>query len=292
MKNMRKTMMTGLLVAGMLGPAFAQDFRGKAVYESKTDVNMDLQGTDIPEQDRKRMLERMKQDLEKTFILDFTRTTSLYQEEEQLGQPVAERGGMRMAVFTGPGGEGIYYKDVKNLTYCNQVEVFGKIFRIRDSLPDLQWKLDNETRKIGEYTCYKATAIRKVFRPGFSVKPGKGNKREKTADSGKEPVGTEDKEIVITAWYTPEIPVNQGPGEYWGLPGLILEVSTERTSILCSKIILNPQDKEEIVAPKKGKEVSRAEFDEIMHKKMEEMREMHRREGRNRDGGRVFRIGG
>ncbi|RNL85990.1 GLPGLI family protein [Sinomicrobium pectinilyticum] len=289
---MRKTMMTGLLVAGMLGSAFAQDFRGKAVYESKTYVDMDLQGTDIPEQDRKRMLERMKQDLEKTFILDFTRTTSLYQEEEQLGQPIAERGGMRMAVFTGPGGEGIYYKDVKNLTYCNQVEVFGKIFRIKDSLPDLQWKLDNETRKIGEYTCYKATAIRKVSRPGFSVKPGKGNKREKTADSGKEPVGAEDKKIVITAWYTPEIPVNQGPGEYWGLPGLILGVDTERTSILCSKIILNSQDKEEIEAPKKGKEVSRAEFDEIMHKKMEEMREMHRREGRNRDGGRVFRIGG
>ena len=25
------------------------------------------------------------------------------------------------------------------------------------------------------------------------------------------------KEIVVTAWYSPEIPVNQGPENYWGL---------------------------------------------------------------------------
>ena len=33
------------------------------------------------------------------------------------------------------------------------------------------------------------------------------------------------KTIEVTAWYTPEIPINQGPADYWGLPGLILEVN-------------------------------------------------------------------
>ena len=39
------------------------------------------------------------------------------------------------------------------------------------------------------------------------------------------------KEILVTAWYTPQIPVNQGPGEYWGLPGLILEVHDDQNLI-------------------------------------------------------------
>ncbi|MGS2764040.1 GLPGLI family protein [Sinomicrobium sp. M5D2P9] len=290
---MRKIAVTGLLFIGMLCSVSAQDFQGKAIYESKTNVDMDFEGMDMPEEAKKRMMERMKQNLEKTFILDFNRTESLYKEEEQLERPVAERGVMGMAVFAGPGGGGIYYKDVKNSTYCNQVEVFGKIFRVKDSLPGLQWKLENETRKIGEYTCYKAMAIRKVSLSEFSVRPAKRNKREKPADSHEEPSGAADREIVITAWYAPEIPINLGPGEYWGLPGLILEVSTERTTITCSRIVLNLQDKEKIEAPKKGKEVSQSEFDEIMRKKMEEIKEMHRGEGRNRgDGGRVFHIGG
>ncbi len=50
-------------------------------------------------------------------------------------------------------------------------------------------------------------------------------------------------EVTVTAWYTLDIPISQGPGEYWGLPGLILEVSEGRTAILCSKITLNPKEK-------------------------------------------------
>jgi GLPGLI family protein len=30
--------------------------------------------------------------------------------------------------------------------------------------------------------------------------------------------------VVTTAWYTPQIPVSNGPRNYHGLPGLIMEV--------------------------------------------------------------------
>lgn len=46
------------------------------------------------------------------------------------------------------------------------------------------------------------------------------------------------KETVITAWYTPEISESRAPN-YWGLPGLILEVNDGKTVILCSKVVLN-----------------------------------------------------
>lgn len=57
----------------------------------------------------------------------------------------------------------------------------------------------------------------------------------------------------MTAWYTPEIPVNQGPENYWGLPGLILEINDGTTTILCSKIVLNAKEKVEIKPSKKEK---------------------------------------
>ena len=43
------------------------------------------------------------------------------------------------------------------------------------------------------------------------------------------------REITVTAWYTPQIPINQGPGEYWGLPGLILEINADKTTIFVLK---------------------------------------------------------
>ncbi|MBC9794932.1 GLPGLI family protein [Sinomicrobium weinanense] len=282
-------LLSGVFLIGVLSPVVAQDLRGKAIYESKTDLDMDFGGEDIPEQDKKRMAERMKQSLEKTFVLDFNRTASLYKEEEQL-EPPAGGSGMRMMVFGGPGGDGTYYKDVREKLYYNQVEMFGKIFLVRDTLPEQHWKLENETRKIGEYTCYKATTVKKVRRREFGRTRRDG--KEKTKDTMNNTPVEKTKEIVITAWYTPDIPVNQGPGEYWGLPGLILEINADRTTILCSKIVMSSKAEDKIEVPKKGKQVNQAEFDEIMRKKAEEIREMHRGDRRGRKGNRVFRIGG
>ena len=99
------------------------------------------------------------------------------------------------------------------------------------------------------------------------------------------------KEQTITAWYTPEIPVNQGPEGYWGLPGLILEVNDGRTVILCSKVVLNPKEKAAIKPATNGKVVTQKGFDETMMQKMEEMREMNR--GRGGNGGQfIIRSGG
>ena len=86
---------------------------------------------------------------------------------------------------------------------------------------------------------------------------------------------TEVKEVKMTqieAWYAPQIPVRHGPLDYWGLPGLILEVSADNTTMLCSKIVLNPDEIIEFEAPSKGKEVSKNEYQNIITDKMKEFR--------------------
>jgi GLPGLI family protein len=81
----------------------------------------------------------------------------------------------------------------------------------------------------------------------------------------------------VEAWYTPQIPVRHGPSDYWGLPGLILEVSAGDTTMLCTKIILNPAEKIEIKAPRKGDVLAKAEYQDLIQKKMLEFRNNRRR---------------
>lgn len=270
----------------------AQDFQGKAHYESKTSMDMDFGPKDMTEDMKKRIAERMKSMFEKTYILTFNKSESTYKEEEKLEAPGGQGGGFRMmGSFTG----GLQYKNIKDGKLLQEQEFFGKQFLINDSLPKLEWKMSSETKTIGKYTCYKATAIKKINQMDFrSMRRKDRNKEEKEKDSTASKDIMDEievpKEVTVTAWYTPQIPVSQGPGEFHGLPGLILEVNSDKTTILCSKIVLNPDEKEDIKMPSKGKEVTQEEYNDIMKKKMEEMREMYG--GRGRKGERHIRIRG
>lgn len=274
-----------------------QDFQGKTYYQTKTTMDLDNWGRgQMSEQQKKQIMERMKSFLEKQYILTFTQSESIYKEDEKLEAPGAGggRGFGMMSSFTG----GAQYKNVKEQLMLQEQEFFGKQFLIKDSLPDLQWEMGTETKQIGQYTCFKATAVKKVDEFDWSSmrrrdrdKDDAEKKKDSTesADSdSKNPMDEIEvpKEIVVTAWYTPQIPVNNGPGEYSGLPGLILEINADRTTMLCTKIVLNPDEKDEIKKPSKGKEVTRKEYNDIVKQKMEEMREMYSGRGRGRGHGR------
>ena len=180
----------------------------------------------------------------------------------------------------GGGGNDVLYKNIKENKYVNQTEVMGKRFLIKDSLTEYDWKLTGETKSIGTYTCYKATYTREVEQSHMNVVNGEVEESTKKVD------------VVTTAWYTPEISVSNGPGEYTGLPGLILEISEGAETILCSEIILNPTEKVVIVEPTKGKEVSREKYQKIMNKKSKEMMEKFKgRRGRG-NGNIQISIGG
>jgi GLPGLI family protein len=278
----------------------AQEFQGMAVYESKTstaDFKTRMQGNkDITPEMQKNIEDRMKTMFEKTFILNFDKSASIYKEEEKLDAPTQGGGGGMRMMGSMLGGGGTFYKNVKDKSYTVDKEFMGKEFLVKDSLPNLKWKMEAETRVIGGFNCFKATAVRPVSKTDFrNFRP---KKEDEAAAKPKDDEKKTDfmsgievpKEVVVIAWYTPEVPVNQGPENYWGLPGLILEINDGKTVILCSKIVLNPKEKVEIKASTKGKVVSQVEYDEIVVKKMEEFREMNR--GRGGNGGMQIRMGG
>lgn len=251
-------------------PLIAQDFQGKAYYFSKTAVDMSNFGRPGMSEDMKKQIaERMKNMFEKTFVLTFNQSESLYKEEEKLETPGA--GTSRWGSMMGSATSGPQYKNIKNKLLLQEQELLGKQFLVKDSLSKFEWKMESETKQIGQYMCFKATANKTVDAESIYsfARPANTEQTETKAT----------KEIQIVAWYTMQIPVSQGPGDYWGLPGLILEVSADKTIILCSKIIINPEEKESFKVPSKGKEISKVEYDEIAKKKMEEMRESFRSRG-------------
>lgn len=256
-----------LAVALLVTKVHAQDFQGIATYKSKRKIEIKLDSTQVNSEMQQRMMESLKKQFEKTFNLTFNKEESVYKEEEALSPP--QPSGMQLVVINTSGAD-ILYKNIKEDRFSNQNDVFGKIFLIKDKLNKTDWKLESESKNIGEYTCFKATTTREREKRvgGISIN------RDKDLDAEEEKASVMET-ITITAWYTPQIPVSIGPGNYHGLPGLILEVNDGSETVICSKIVLNPNDKVDISEPIKGKVVTQAEFDEIMEKKMEEMKERY-----------------
>lgn len=279
---MKKFISTLLLLVAFTGFIKAQDFQGEATYKSKRKIDIKLDSSQVSSEMANQMMEMMKKQFEKTYKLNFTKEESLYKEEEKLDAP--RPGGVELVMIS-TGGSDILYKNTKDNRFTNQNESFSKLFLIKDELETYDWKLSGETKNIGEYTCYKATFDREVevMESGISING------DKDLDENSEP---KMETRTTTAWYTPQIPVNNGPGNFHGLPGLILEVNDGTTTIICSKIVLNPDDQAKIKEPTKGKEISQKDYDAVMEKKMKEMREQYN-PNRRGDGENIeIRIGG
>lgn len=82
--------------------------------------------------------------------------------------------------------------------YQNE-ELFNAKFFVKDSLSKFSWKLESETKEILGYKCNLATTI---FR---------GRK--------------------YSAFYTSKINISDGPWKFYGLPGLILSISSDDSII-------------------------------------------------------------
>ena len=268
----------------------SQDFQGQAFYKTQTAMDFGSWGDKMSAEQKKAMKERMKPFLEPVYILTFDKTKSIYKQEETLDAPGSGggRGWGRMMSSSG----GPVFKDISSKKSLESREFMGKKFLISNDQDRIKWVLEKEQKMIGNYLCFKATAQlkkpktmtsawRNAEKDSNQTKENDAKQEDKDGESDKK-VEKLDEVVVnaevetITAWYTPQIPVSHGPAEYGGLPGLILELTTGSTVMLCTKVVMNPEKRIEISAPTKGESVTRNEFDNIVEVKVKEMRDMWR----------------
>ncbi len=274
------TMLFLLITTSLL----AQSFQGKAIYKTHRKMDMKIggqPGSTISDAQKAQFEAMMKKQFQKTFVLTFDKDASIYKEEKKLNAPAGMPvNGMKVMVMGSGGGSDVYYKNTKKNSFINKTEIMGKRFLIKDKLPKYDWKLTSETKNIGVYTCYKATYTREVERMNMTVEDGEVKEKKEKVD------------VVTTAWYTPTIPVSNGPGNYAGLPGLILEIHEGKQTIICSEIVMNPKDKIKIEEPKKGKKVSQKQYEKIMAKKSKEMMDKFKSRRNSKGKNIEIRIGG
>ena len=264
-------LISSFLLMGFL--AKAQEFQGKAEYFSKRIMKKKTEKVETKSKEpldpelQKEIEIAIKKATEKQYVLTFNKTECLYEEEQKLEEPKPSSGTSFSITFSGGGKKYLNTRDKNSIV---EDEIFGREFLIVEPLVQPEWKLIDETKKIGDYNCFKAELVIPVSEKQKKEYEEFLKKEEKKPALFKMEK-PEDK--VITAWYTPEIPVNFGPDNYWGLPGLILEVSEEKLIILCSKVVLSNKEKTKIKAPNTGEKVSQKKFDEIQKKKTDSMKD-------------------
>lgn len=85
-------------------------------------------------------------------------------------------------------------KITDSIYFVNAFTLTSKMVYAKEDIPKIKWVLENETKKIGDFKCKKAT----------------------TKFRGRD----------YTCWYTEEIPLPYGPWKLQGLPGIILEAKS------------------------------------------------------------------
>lgn len=252
--------------------AMAQTFSGVATYHSSNQMNIQLDSTNLSPDQIQQMRQQLKKQMERDYTLSFNTYESSWKMVASLnnGPAVASSGGVQVNVSDADEDD-VLYKNIATGQFEQGRDLMGKRFLIKDSLKSFSWKITDETKSIGHYLCRKAVYQNVMESRSFS--------------SDGSMITTQDT-VQIIAWYTPEIPVGHGPARFYGLPGLILAISSGGQSMQCSQVILNPTEPVMVVHPQKGKVVDEAAFQLISDQKMEEM--MQRYEGSDEHQVKVF----
>lgn len=245
---------------------------GIATYKTAATVNFEGDST-LSHGQQASMQMQLRRALQREYELKFNGAESSYKQIESLDKKaVAQESGVMVKVA---GGSSLTYKDTKSKKFLQTADLFGKPFLIDDELESLDWEITGQKKQIGKYECQQAK---------YSTESRMMQVDSETGES-EEVVS----QIDVIAWFTMDIPINHGPDDFWGLPGLILEINNGNATIICSKITLNPQEAVVIEKPKGGKSITREEFNVLQEEKMQEMMQQYNGNGEER---RVIRVGG
>lgn len=216
----------------------AQNNEGFIIYEDKYNIHRNLP----PEMEA--MKDRIPEFRTSKKILSFKGQEALYKAYVEEKDEVQEfRGERRWGRWNRP-DVNEYYSNMSEKVFIDHQEFFGREFLIDGERDVPKWKITAEQKQVGSYLCQKAILV--------------------------------DTSSLTIAWFTPMIPIMNGPGEFFGLPGAVLHVDVDNgMRMVTAQTIELTALEEEISQPNKGKKVSREEFEKIKEEKQKEMEEMY-----------------
>ena len=241
MKNIVKI----LIISFLSFPAMAQLMSGQIIFERREDwVKKMNKAKYLTQEEKDREEQTWKNDeiYVHKLVLTFTPNQTFYTHENQT--QTSQDG-----TYSWRADDYIVTRDFEKNTLFEFKEMLVKNYIIKDSLQAPKWKILNEIKEVAGYVCMKAS----------------------TYDSIK------DQEVV--AWFSTDIPVSGGPEEYYGLPGMILELSIDKDAVLVSaaSVVLNKDQKiPELPKKMKGKTIDIKTQGELITKYRKEQEALHR----------------
>lgn len=204
--------------------------QGKIEYVISLNRPTDSQLQKLNPEHKNTVLKILNNSIDVNAILLFSENKSIYKLEDVLDN---EANNEHSITQSRAGGKDIYYYDISKAERIIQKNFIGDLFLIPEK--PIVWKITQEIKKIGNYSCFKAIDINSK------------NKKQK-------PV----------AWFTLDIPIGYGPKNFNGLPGLILELKTSAVTFKAAKIELNSKEKVIVNKPEKGKIVTKEEYNILL----------------------------
>jgi len=222
--------------------SFSQSISGKVVYRAvlNTDDYVENVKNDrsLDENSKKTKIKNSLSSEAMNFFLFFKGKESIYRAEYDLN----DQRDMLLGWNQTGMAAGDDYISYVNLDTKENVRQNFFLDKLLISVTPLEWTLCSETKQIGKYVCYKATAVLKEEHEKGGVHSD-----------------------AIVAWYTPKIPVTFGIQNFTGLPGLTLELSVEtdygKLQYNATSIKLNVKNVK--IKKPKGKVITHKKFIEL-----------------------------
>lgn len=170
----------------------------------------DLQKQDIPMSAKQNVTKMYKNATPDLFYLNIKKNESYYYHDKILESDLLAE---EYNVGSKAGTNAFYTNNTDDLI----IGFSNALGNIKHST--LDWKLTEEKKEIGGFTCYQAKSTEKLY-----SRQGNFYYRD------------------VVAWFAPEIPLNFGPKHYKGLPGLILEINRDKFIITATEVNLNPEN--------------------------------------------------
>ena len=215
----------------------AQAPSGVIVYEQKT--NLHLRMKDMNEE-MKAMVPEF-QTVQKELLFSGNQTLYRTLKAEDLNLERESDGNKVQIRMMTP--EEFFFRDYDAAQKTEQRDFLGRKFLIRDAIAPLAWKVTGQQQVINGYPCMKAVMTDTT------------------------------RQQEVEAWFTPTIPVKGGPDAFGQLPGLVVQVVINGGEVVytATAIELKPLAEGQLVEPTEGKEITQAEFDQIVEEKRKEM---------------------